>query len=139
VLRRGEQYLKAGADGFYVDGIRNVEEMEIIGREFRGVPLATSILEGGGQTPWVAPQRMHELGFSMILYPTTVLFRMTRAMQRALADLKAGHPMPRSQSVTMSEFEKIVDIAYWKAVEQQVIPLSERMHQVINRIYKRIA
>ena len=139
VLRRGEQYMKAGADGFYVDGIRNTREMQIIGREFKGIPLATSILEGGGKTPWVRPQHMAELGFSMILYPTTILFQITRAMQRALHNLKAGRPMSKVDGVGMFEFEKIVDIAYWKSVEQQALPLSERMHQAINKIFKKVA
>ena len=139
VLRRGESYLKAGADGFYVDGIRKIREMEIIGREFKGVPLATSIMEGGGKTPWLPPAHMLELGFSMILYPTTLLFRVTATTQRALRDLKAGRPMPKQEGVTLFDFEKIVDIAYWKSVEQQVLPLGERVHQVINKIFKRVA
>jgi 2-methylisocitrate lyase-like PEP mutase family enzyme len=138
-LRRGDKYLNAGADGIYVEGPRNRRELEQIGREFRGEWLAVTILEGGGKTPWVPPDELHALGFSMILYPTTILFRITRAMQRALADLKTGQPMPKHDSVTMFDFEKIVDIAYWKAVEQQALPMGERVHQAINRLFKRVA
>jgi 2-methylisocitrate lyase-like PEP mutase family enzyme len=36
------------------------------------------------------------------------------AILRALNDLKSGKPMPKNESVTMMDFEKIVDIAYWK-------------------------
>ena len=75
----------------------------------------------------------------MVLYPTTLLFRQTRAVQRALADLKAGLPMPASESVTMTEFEKIVDIAYWKSIEEKALPLGERVRQTINKVVKRIA
>ena len=70
MIERGKHYLDAGADGIYVEG-------------------ATSILEGGGKTPWLSPRSMHEFGFSMILYPTSVLFRAVRAIQEALDDLKA--------------------------------------------------
>ena len=101
--------------------------------------MALSILEGGGKTPWIPPRDLHEMGFSMILYPTSVLFRVTRAMERAIEDIQRGRPMPKHEAVTMTEFEKIVDIAYWKSVEQQAIPLGERMHQAINRLFKRIA
>jgi len=38
-LRRGEQYLKAGADGVYVEGPQTVEQLEAIGRAFKGMPL----------------------------------------------------------------------------------------------------
>ncbi len=138
-LRRGEQYLKAGADGIYVDGAQDREQLKRIGREFRGEPLALSILEGGGKTPWLPPDELHALGFNMILYPTSVLFRVTRTIQRALDDLKQGRPMPRHDSVTMFEFEKLVDIAYWKTVEQQTLPMGERLHQAVNKLFKRVA
>ncbi|HMC32500.1 MAG TPA: isocitrate lyase/PEP mutase family protein, partial [Candidatus Angelobacter sp.] len=116
-IRRAEMYLKAGADGVYVEGPENLQQLRQIGRAFKGEPLAVSILEGGGKTPWVPPQEMHALGFNMILYPTSLLFRQTRAVQRALEDLKAGRPMPQEDAVSMMQFEKIVDIVYWKTIE----------------------
>lgn len=138
-IRRGEKYLKAGADGVYVEGPRNMKELRAVGRAFKGEPLALSILEGGGVTPWMPPDELYSLGFNMILYPTTLLFRQTRAMMRALADLQAGRPMPAHDSVTMFEFEKIVDIAYWKAIEEKALPMGERVRQVVNKIFKRVA
>jgi hypothetical protein len=39
----------------------------------------------------------------------------------------------------MLEFEKIVDIAYWKSIEKRFLPLGERAHQFMNRIFKRVA
>jgi 2-methylisocitrate lyase-like PEP mutase family enzyme len=138
-LKRAEMYLNAGVDGLYIEGPHDEKQMRIIGREFRGVPLAITMLEGGGRTPWTSPAELGELGYSMILYPTTLLFRMTRAIQRGLADLKAGRPITRQNAVDMFEFEKIVDIAYWKAVEQQVLPLPERVRQKVNKIFKKVA
>ncbi|HEV7674732.1 MAG TPA: isocitrate lyase/PEP mutase family protein [Candidatus Angelobacter sp.] len=138
-LRRGEMYLKAGADGVYVEGPRNIKELEAVGRAFKGEPLAVTMLEGGGVTPWTPPEELSRLGFNMILYPTTLLFRQTRAAQRALGDLKAGLPMPEKESVTMDEFERIVDIAYWKSIEEKALPLGERVRQTINKVVKKIA
>lgn len=138
-LRRGEMYLKAGADGIYVEGPRNMKELEKVGRVFKGEALVVTMLEGGGVTPWASPQEFHKLGFNMILYPTTLLFRQTRAIQRALTDLKAGRPMPDNDSVTMTEFEKLVDIAYWKSIEEKPIPLGERVRQAINKVVKKTA
>jgi 2-methylisocitrate lyase-like PEP mutase family enzyme len=73
-LRRGEAYLKAGADGIYIEGPTSIEQLKTIGKHFRGEQLATSILENGGKTPWLSPAEMGEMGFTMILYPTTLLF-----------------------------------------------------------------
>ena len=136
-LRRGEMYLKAGADGVYIEGPRNRGELQAVGRAFRGEPLAVTMLEGGGVTPWASPEELYSMGFNMILYPTTLLFRQTCAILRALNDLKAGKPMPKNESVTMMEFEKVVDIAYWKSIEEKAPPLGERVRQGINKIFKR--
>jgi 2-methylisocitrate lyase-like PEP mutase family enzyme len=130
-------YLKAGADGIYVEGPETLQQLRTIGREFKGKPLATSILEGGGKTPWVSPREMHSMGFNMLLFPTTLLFQLTKTLQRSLANLRAGKPMPESEAVTMLQFEKIVDIAYWKAIEQKAVPLGERVRQTINKIVKK--
>ncbi len=116
-IRRGVLYLKAGADGVFVEGLRSVEEMKRVGRAFKGTPLATTILEGGGKAPWVAPGEMHDLGFSMLLYPTSVLFRAARAIERALDDLKAGRPMPADDAVDFAAFEEIVRLPEWAELE----------------------
>jgi 2-methylisocitrate lyase-like PEP mutase family enzyme len=136
-LRRAEMYLKAGADGIYIEGPETIQQLRTIGREFKGKPLATSILEGGGKTPWVPPDEMHSLGFNMLLYPTSLLFRVTKTIQRSLTDLKAGRPIAGDESVTMLQFEKLVDIAYWKAIEQKAMPLGDRLRQTINKIVKK--
>ena len=47
--------------------------------------------------------------------------------------------MPEREAVSMMEFEKIVDIAYWKAIEQQTIAMGERLHQALNSLFKRVA
>jgi methylisocitrate lyase len=138
-IRRAELYLKAGADGIYFDGIQDRKQLRRIGKQFRGVPLATTILERGGKTPWTPPQEMLELGFNMVLYPTTLLFRQAKALQDGLHDLKAGRPLSPRVSVDMFEFEKIVDVAYWKLIEQTGMTLPEKMKQGLNKLFKRVA
>ena len=116
-LRRGEAFIKAGVDGVYLEGAETVKDLEKIGKTFAGVPLAVSILEGGGKTPWLPPDRYHTMGFNMLLYPTTILFRVVKAMQRAVEDLRKGREMPADQAVQMEEFLDIVDLKRWKSIE----------------------
>lgn len=116
-LRRGESFLKAGVDGVYLEGARNRSELERIGKIFQGVPLAISLLEGGGTTPILPPPELHRMGFNMLLYPTTVLFRLVRATQRALRDLYQGKPMPEREGCSMTEFLDIVDLKRWQSIE----------------------
>lgn len=118
-LRRGEAYLKAGADGIYVEGPQTEKDLQAIGKAFNNVPLATSVLENGGKTPWLPPEKFGELGFSMVLYPTTLLFRATRAVQLAAADLRAGRPLDANASVDMKTYMKVVDLEHWQKIEKQ--------------------
>ncbi len=57
------------------------------------------------------------MGFQMVTYPATVLFRVTKMTQRALRDLKDGWPLPRDDSVDFETFEKIVDKDLWAGIE----------------------
>jgi 2-methylisocitrate lyase-like PEP mutase family enzyme len=118
-IKRAEAYLEAGADGAYIEGPETVEELRRIGEKLKGAQLATSILERGGKTPFVPPAQMGELGFSMILYPTTVLFSVTRVIERSLEALRLGQELNPTESVDMDEFENIVNIDFWKDIEHR--------------------
>jgi 2-methylisocitrate lyase-like PEP mutase family enzyme len=118
-IRRGEAYRDAGADGVYTEGLRSARELKRVGKALAGTPLATTMMEGGGKLPWLPPDEIYGYGFAMILYPTTVLFRATRAIQRALADLQAGKPMPEDDAVDLKAFEQVVELPAWAAVEKR--------------------
>ncbi|HXJ95824.1 MAG TPA: isocitrate lyase/PEP mutase family protein [Terriglobia bacterium] len=126
-LRRAELYLEAGADGVYIEAVETAEQLQKVGERLRGVPLATSILEGGGRTPWMDPKELYALGYTMLLYPSTVIFRVTRAIQEAVADLKAGRPMPVEESVTFGEYEDIVGLPQWAALEDEFVGRHEHL------------
>ena len=117
-IARGKACLEAGADGVYVEGPRNEDELERIGRELGPAPLATSILERGGKTPWTDPTTMGEMGYSMILYPTTTIFALTRRTECALANLRAGKPLCKD-AVTMDQFEEIMSIKQWQSIDEK--------------------
>ena len=55
-LKRGEAYIKAGADGLYVEAPRSHAELTEIGAAFKGVPQVTNMFEGDQETPWLTPR-----------------------------------------------------------------------------------
>jgi len=116
-LRRGELYLKAGADGLFIEAPETVEELAKVGKTFQGVPQIANMVEGGGQTPILSPAELYRLGFVMIAYPTTLLFRITRAMETALADLKSGRPLANGDAVDFGTFKDVVGFAQWARIE----------------------
>lgn len=118
-IRRGAAYRDAGAEGIYVEGLRSAAELKRVGKALAGTPLATTLMEGGGLLPWLPPEEIHDLGFAMILYPTTLLFRMVRAGELALARLKAGKPLAEGDIVSLDQFTEIVGMPGWQEVEDR--------------------
>ena len=118
-IQRGEAYRDAGADGIYVEGLRSAAELKRVGSALVGTPLATTMMEGGGQLAWLPPEEIYGYGFQMILYPTTILFQLTRAIERGLGVLKAGKPMVKENAVDLNTFEEIVGMPEWELIVRQ--------------------
>ena len=76
----GERPSTAILHGLYVEAPKNEKELEQIGKAFHGVPQMTNMFEGDDESPWLTPGELNRLGFSMILYPTTLLFRVVRTL-----------------------------------------------------------
>jgi len=121
-LRRGEMYLEAGVDGLFIEAPQTVAELERVGRAFPGVPQIANMLEGGGQTPFLPPQQLKQMGFAMAAYPTTLLFRVARTIERALADIRAGRPLDGGDGVNFAEFKSITNYDEWARIESEYAP-----------------
>jgi 2-methylisocitrate lyase-like PEP mutase family enzyme len=118
-LRRGEMYLKAGADGLFIEAPQTVAELERVGRSFKGVPQLANMVEGGGQTPVLPPNELYALGFNMIAYPTTLIFNVARTIERTLDNIKAGKPAGGNDGVNFSEFKEITHYDKWARIDDQ--------------------
>src|SRR6266508_1074218 len=118
-LRRGELYLRSGADGLFIEAPQSVEELARIGRAFAGVPQLANMVEGGGHTPILPPAELVRLGVAMVAYPTTLIFGVARTIEQALADLKAGAPANKGAGVDFDTFKDILGLAHWADIEQR--------------------
>ncbi len=116
-LRRAERYLAAGADGIFIEAPQSRDELERIARSF-DVPQLANMLEGG-RTPLIPPDELFEMGFSMIAYPTSILFRVTRTVERTLAAIRDGTLDRAEKGVGFDEFKDIVGFADWAAIEDR--------------------
>src|SRR5580704_16061142 len=122
-LRRGEIYLKAGADGLFIEAPQSIDELTRIGRTFQGVAQLANMVEGGGRTPVLPPHELYRLGFAMVAYPTSLIFRVARAIEDALADLKHGRPTGKNDGVDFETFKDITSFGDWAEVEQRAATL----------------
>jgi len=116
-LRRAERYARAGADGVFIESMLNEEEMA---RAVRKVDTAhvANMLEGG-ITPILKPAVLAQIGYKIALYGITLLLRITKTMQIALADLKSGELKLVGSGTPFDEYTKIVGIERWRDIEQK--------------------
>ncbi len=116
-FRRAERYLRAGADGLFIESPRDVGELERIGRAF-DVPLLANML-AGGVTPILSNKELGDLGFSMVIHGITLLMRATRVMRETLADLGRDQLRPDVNAVTFEEYKQLVGFQNWAAIDER--------------------
>jgi 2-methylisocitrate lyase-like PEP mutase family enzyme len=104
-LRRAERYLRAGADGLFVEAPRSVEELEIIGRSF-DVPQLANRFEGG-LSPVLKPAEYYNLGFRALGYGTNLIMRVTKTMQLALRDIRSGKFALMDTGVALEDISRL--------------------------------
>jgi 2-methylisocitrate lyase-like PEP mutase family enzyme len=112
-LRRGEAFLKAGADILFIESPESAEEMERIGRTF-DVPLLANMVEGG-RTPILSRPELENLGFKIAIYPIAGLLAAANTLRSVYEHLRTtgstrdwnGGLYPFSEFVGMIGFERV--------------------------------
>lgn len=121
-MRRAERFLKLGADGIFIAGLRTEEDYRRVGGAFRGSYCSAAMFEGG-DTPWLSPAELGEMGFMQVSYPASLIFRVVAALRDGLAALRqhADGTMPlrpmADGALVRATLDKAVDLARWRAVE----------------------
>ena len=85
-LARGQAYHEAGADILFVEAPRDLDELAIITRELNQAPLLANMVEGG-KTPYLSANKLGDIGFSLAIYPITILLAATGAVRRVLSQM----------------------------------------------------
>ena len=112
-IDRAKAAADVGVDALFVEAPQSMAELEQIARELTplGLPLVANMIEKG-QTPLLTPGELHDLGYSLIAAPLSLLFAATKAMRDVLAVLHQ-HGTTRdnlSMLVPFDEFGTIVDL-----------------------------
>jgi 2-methylisocitrate lyase-like PEP mutase family enzyme len=109
-LRRGEAFLRAGADVLFIEAPRDETELETIARTFRGTPLVANMVEDG-KTPLLAPKDLEALGYKIILYPVSALLAVSRRLHDVYAALLSGDQASLdTDRVRFDEYNEIVGL-----------------------------
>jgi 2-methylisocitrate lyase-like PEP mutase family enzyme len=109
-LRRGEAFLKAGADILFIEAPRDDKELETVARTFRGTPLVANLVEDG-KTPLLAPKDLEALGYKIILHPISALLAVSRRLLDVYGALLSGKQTGLdADRMRFGEFNEIVGL-----------------------------
>ncbi len=110
-LIRGKAYQEAGADVLFIEAPRSRQELETIAKTFLDIPLVFNWIDSG-KTPPLPLEEIHALGFKLVVFPVSLLFAATHAMNELLEVFKQGKTPDSfsSQMVTFPQFTEQIGL-----------------------------
>jgi 2-methylisocitrate lyase-like PEP mutase family enzyme len=116
-MRRAERYIRAGADGIFIEAPRSIDELKRIGRAF-DVPQIYNPLVGG-HTPILSMQELGELGFNAAVLGLDTLMHAAKAIEAVLLDMKSGKFARRNDGMDFEAYKKVVGYDKWESVDDR--------------------
>jgi 2-methylisocitrate lyase-like PEP mutase family enzyme len=110
-LARAQGFAEIGADITFLEAPRNEEQMRAYCEGVPGAKMANMVEQG--DTPVLSPPVLQEIGYSIAIYPITLMLAGIHAMEQALAALAAGQ-MPDNAA----EFAHLRDIVGFPEYDQ---------------------
>jgi len=119
-ISRARAYREAGADALFVEAPQSEAEIEAVARAFPDVPLLFNYAEGG-KTPAVTHGFLRDLGFSIVIFPLSVLLAATGAIRSVLSRIKVdGTPIELLQSLpAFGEFLDFIGMEEIRELERR--------------------
>jgi 2-methylisocitrate lyase-like PEP mutase family enzyme len=116
-LRRAERYVRAGADGIFIEAPRSVEELRRIGREFDVPQICNPLV--GGHTPILSMEELHELGFDCAVLGLDTVMHAARAVEAVLMDMKSGAFKLRNAGMDFEHYKQVVGYDKWADIDER--------------------
>src|SRR5262245_35149636 len=116
-IRRAERYVRAGADGIFIEAPRSIDELKRIGRAFDVPQICNPLV--GGHTPILSMQELGELGFNAAVLGLDTLMHAAKAIEAVLLDMKSGKFARRNAGMDFETYKKVVGYDKWENVEDR--------------------
>tara|TARA_B100001559_G_C16438986_1_gene593480 strand:+ start:244 stop:1104 length:861 start_codon:yes stop_codon:yes gene_type:complete len=85
-MKRLEAYKKAGADILFMDAIETIEEME---QQINNLPGLNMVnMSETGKTPLMSAKSLEDIGFNVIIFPSSMIRVLTKQLKLFLEELK---------------------------------------------------
>lgn len=127
-LERGERYREAGADVLFIEAPVGREQVEVVSRRFKGVPLLYN-MAASGKTPDLPADELGRLGFRLAIYPNWLILAAIPVMQNMLKELKRTGSIAhmRDKVPTFKQFTDIAGLPEIQELEQRYgVPEDQR-------------
>ena len=116
-MRRAERYIRAGADGIFVEAPRSVAELEKLGRAFDVPQICNPLM--GGHTPILSMEEMGALGFNCAVLGLDTVMHAAKAVEAVLLDMKSGAFKLREAGMDFEHYKLVVGIDKWESVDDR--------------------
>jgi 2-methylisocitrate lyase-like PEP mutase family enzyme len=127
-IRRGNLYAEAGADIIFVHGPRTIEELRMIAREVKAPNIVNyaTMIESGNK-PILSISQLEEIGFKIVIFPSTLLFTAARSMLEALTQLKSKGTTEHllNRLLTLDEFNRLTKLSRFRQLQDRYLPEGE--------------
>lgn len=109
-IDRAKAYEDAGADVIFVESPESIDEMYKINEEISKPTLANMV--EGGRTPMLPNEKLKEIGFSLVIYPTASIFIAAKSMLLLMQHLKEHGSTAglMDQMISFQEFNDLVGL-----------------------------
>jgi carboxyvinyl-carboxyphosphonate phosphorylmutase len=124
-LRRGKAFAEAGADVLFIESPESLEEMKLITSSFN-IPVLANMVEGG-RTPLMTAQELQELGYGLVIFPTSSTYITAQAVTRVMQELKKSGTTAGllNEMIPFQQFNELVGLPAVREIENQFLPPSK--------------
>lgn len=121
-LRRGRAFAEAGADVLFIESPESLEEMKMITSSFN-VPVLANMVEGG-RTPLMSAQELEDLGYDLVIFPTSSTYITAQAVTRCMRELKSSGTTKAllPEMIPFQQFNELVGLPAVREIENKFLP-----------------
>jgi 2-methylisocitrate lyase-like PEP mutase family enzyme len=116
-LRRAERYVRAGADGIFIEAPRSIDELKRIGRAFDVPQICNPLM--GGHTPILTMEELGQLGFDCAVLGLDTIMHAAKAIEAVLVDMKSGKFALRDGGMDFESYKKLVGYDVWQSIDDR--------------------
>lgn len=108
-MERYRNYLHAGVDGIYVDGINSITELRKVGKEFKDTLLIVNANNLKRKIEW---QELCKMGYSIAIFDNEIIYKRLNSEIDVLKKEHLSQVLDRKaeQSVELKDLGEIVDL-----------------------------